>query len=275
MYGRHGECPVPIVAARTPSHCFEAAIEAVRIALVYRTPVLLLSDGYLANGAEPWRLPDIASLPDLRVEFATQPNHTDEDGRRVFWPYLRDERTLARPWAIPGTPGLEHRIGGLEKLDGSGEVSYDPENHEKMVHLRAAKVAGIAADIAPVEVDDPDGIGGAPLLVLGWGSTFGAIATAVGRVRERGLDVAHAHLVHLNPFPANLGEVLESYPSILVPEANLGQLVKLVRAEFLVDAKSLTKVQGVPFHAAQIEDAVLEMLGVDAGASLQTQDVAS
>ncbi len=275
MYGRHGECPVPIVAARTPSHCFEAAIEAVRIALVYRTPVLLLSDGYLANGAEPWRLPDIASLPDLRVEFATQPNHTDEDGRRVFWPYLRDERTLARPWAIPGTPGLEHRIGGLEKLDGSGEVSYDPENHEKMVRLRAAKVAGIAADIAPVEVDDPDGIGGAPLLVLGWGSTFGAIATAVGRVRERGLDVAHAHLVHLNPFPANLGEVLESYPSILVPEANLGQLVKLVRAEFLVDAKSFTKVQGVPFHAAQIEDAVLEMLGMDAGASLQTQDVAS
>jgi 2-oxoglutarate ferredoxin oxidoreductase subunit alpha len=276
MYGRHGECPVPIVAARTPSHCFEAAIEAVRIALVYRTPVLLLSDGYLANGAEPWRLPDIASLPDLRVEFATQPNHTDEDGKRVFWPYLRDERTLARPWALPGTPGLEHRIGGLEKLDGSGEVSYDPQNHEKMVQLRAAKVAGIAADIAPVEVDDPDGIGAAPLLVLGWGSTFGAIATAVRRVREMGLDVAHAHLVHLNPFPPNLGEVLESYPSILVPEANLGQLVKLVRAEFLVDAKSLTKVQGAPFLAAQIEDAVLEMLGVDATAArLQEQDVAS
>ncbi len=276
MYGRHGECPVPILAARTPSHCFEAAIEAVRIALTYRTPVLLLSDGYLANGAEPWRLPDTNSLPDLRVELATEANHTDEDGRKVFWPYLRDERTLARPWAIPGTPGLEHRIGGLEKLDGSGEVSYDPENHEKMVRLRAAKVAGIARDIAPVEVDDPDGIGGAPLLVLGWGSTFGAIATAVRRVRERGLEVAHAHLVHLNPFPANLGEVFASYANVLVPEANLGQLVKMVRAEFLVDAKSLTKVQGVPFHAAQIEEAVLEMLGADAPATnVEAQDVAS
>ncbi|MGD0320960.1 MAG: 2-oxoacid:acceptor oxidoreductase subunit alpha [Acidimicrobiales bacterium] len=276
MYGRHGECPVPILAARTPSHCFEAAIEAVRIALTYRTPVLLLSDGYLANGAEPWRLPDTNSLPDLRVELATEANHTDEDGRKVFWPYLRDERTLARPWAIPGTPGLEHRIGGLEKLDGSGEVSYDPENHEKMVRLRAAKVARIAADIAPVEVDDPDGIGAAPLLVLGWGSTFGAIATAVRRVRERGLEVAHAHLVHLNPFPANLGEVLASYANVLVPEANLGQLVKMVRAEFLVDAKSLTKVQGVPFHAAQIEEAVLEMLGADASATnLEARDVAS
>jgi 2-oxoglutarate ferredoxin oxidoreductase subunit alpha len=276
MYGRHGECPVPIVAARTPSHCFEAAIEAARIALVYRTPVFLLSDGYLANGAEPWRLPAVASLPDLRVEFATQPNHTDEDGQGVFWPYLRDERTLARPWALPGTPGLEHRIGGLEKLDGSGEVSYDSQNHEKMVRLRAAKVAGIAADIAPVEVDDPGGIGAAPLLVLGWGSTFGAIAAAVRQVREMGLEVAHAHLVHLNPFPPNLGEVLESYPSVLVPEANLGQLVKLVRSEFLVDAKSLTKVQGAPFLSAQIEDAVLEMLGVDATAvSLHEEDVAS
>jgi 2-oxoglutarate ferredoxin oxidoreductase subunit alpha len=210
------------------------------------------------------------------VELATEANPTDEDGRKVFWPYLRDERTLARPWAIPGTPGLEHRIGGLEKLDGSGEVSYDPENHEKMVRLRAAKVARIAADIAPVEVDDPDGIGAAPLLVLGWGSTFGAIATAVRRVRERGLEVAHAHLVHLNPFPANLGEVLASYANVLVPEANLGQLVKMVRAEFLVDAKSLTKVQGVPFHAAQIEEAVLEMLGADASATnLEARDVAS
>jgi 2-oxoglutarate ferredoxin oxidoreductase subunit alpha len=265
MYGRHGECPVPIVAARTPSHCFDAAIEAVRIALTYRTPVLLLSDGYLANGSEPWRLPDVGSLPDLEVEFATRPNHVGEDGEAVFWPYLRDERTLARPWAVPGTPGLEHRVGGLEKLDGSGEVSYEAENHERMVHLRAAKVAGIAADIPPVEVDDPDGVGGASVLVVGWGSTFGAIATAVRRVRARGLEVAHAHLVHLNPFPSNLGRVLESYQKVLVPEANLGQLVKLLRAEFLVDAKALTKVQGVPFHAAQIEEAILEMLGVEPG----------
>jgi 2-oxoglutarate ferredoxin oxidoreductase subunit alpha len=275
MYGRHGECPVPIVAARTPSHCFEAAIEAVRIALDYRTPVLLLSDGYLANGAEPWRLPDVASLPDLRVEFASEPNHEDEDGEAVFWPYLRDEHTLARPWAIPGTPGLEHRVGGLEKLDGSGEVSYEPENHERMVHLRAAKVAGIAADIPQVDVDDPDGIGGASVLVVGWGSTFGAIATAVRRVRERGFDVAHAHLVHLNPFPQNLGKVLQSYPNVLVPEANLGQLVKLLRAEFLVDAKSLTKVQGAPFQAAQIEEAILETLGEEPGRSTETKDLAS
>jgi 2-oxoglutarate ferredoxin oxidoreductase subunit alpha len=275
MYGRHGESPVPIVAARTPSHCFWAAIEAVRIAVTYRTPVLLLSDGYLANGAEAWRLPDVGSLPDIEAGIATQPNHTDEDGQNVFWPYLRDERTLARPWALPGTPGLEHRIGGLEKVDGSGEVSYDPQNHEKMVHIRAAKVAGIAAGIAPVEVDDPDGIGWAPVLVLGWGSTFGAIATAVRRIRERGFEVAHAHLVHVNPFPPNLGEVLESYSSILVPEANLGQLVKLVRAEFLVDAKSLTKVQGVPFHAGEIEEAVLAMLGVDPGTSTDEEDVAS
>jgi 2-oxoglutarate ferredoxin oxidoreductase subunit alpha len=279
MYGRHGECPVPIVAARTPSHCFDAAIEAVRIALTYRTPVLLLSDGYLANGSEPWRLPDVGLLPDLEVEFATRPNHVGEDGEAVFWPYLRDERTLARPWAVPGTPGLEHRVGGLEKLDGSGEVSYEPENHERMVHLRAAKVAGIAADIPAVEVDDPDGVGGASMLVVGWGSTFGAIATAVRRVRSRGLEVAHVHLVHLNPFPQNLGKVLESYPKVLVPEANLGQLVKLLRAEFLVDAKALTKVQGVPFHAAQIEEAMLEMLGEEPGGThegtAQNKDLAS
>ena len=279
MYGRHGECPVPIVAARTPSHCFDAAIEAVRIALTYRTPVLLLSDGYLANGSEPWRLPDVGSLPDLKVEFATRPNHVGEDGEGVFWPYVRDERTLARPWAVPGTPGLEHRVGGLEKLDGSGEVSYEPENHERMVHLRAAKVAGIAADIPPVEIDDPDGVGGASVLVVGWGSTFGAIATAVRRVRSRGLEVAHAHLVHLNPFPQNLGKVIESYPKVLVPEANLGQLVKLLRAEFLVDAKALTKVQGVPFHAAQIEEAILEMLGEEPGGAdettAQNKDLAS
>jgi 2-oxoglutarate/2-oxoacid ferredoxin oxidoreductase subunit alpha len=275
MFGRHGESPVPIVAAYTPSHCFEAALEAVRIAVKYRTPVFLLSDGYLANGAEPWRLPDVDSLPDLQVEFATAPNHTDESGQSTFWPYLRDEETLARPWALPGTPGLEHRIGALEKEDGSGNVSYDPQNHEKMVRLRAAKVAGIASDIEPVEVDDPDGPGGADVLLVGWGSTYGAIAAGVRRLRARQVKVAHAQVVHLNPFPSNLGNVLKSYSNVLVPEANLGQLAKLLRAEFLVDAKSLTKVQGVPFRAAEIESAVLEMLGIDPDSNVASEEVAS
>jgi len=275
MFGRHGEAPVPIVAPMTPSHCFEVAIEAARLAITYRTPVIVLSDGYLANGAEPWRLPDVASLPDIRAGFATATNHTDEGGTPVFWPYVRDDDTLARPWAVPGTPGLEHRIGGLEKDDGSGNVSYDPVNHEHMVHLRAAKVAGIANAIAPLSVDDPDGVGGAPVLILGWGSTFGAIAAGVRRIRARGLKVAHAHLVHLNPFPANLGEVLHAYGKVLVPEANLGQLAKLVRADFLVDAKTLSKIQGVPFRAAEIEEAVLEMLGTDATVHDEGQDVAS
>ncbi len=266
---------MPIVAPMTPSHCFEVAIEAARIAVKYRTPVIVLSDGYLANGAEPWRLPDPESLPDLHTDFATATNHTDADGTPAFWPYIRDEETLARPWAVPGTPGLEHRIGALEKEDGSGNVSYDPVNHEYMVHLRAAKVAGIARDIPPVEVDDPAGLGGAPVLVLGWGSTFGAIAAGVRRVRARGLQVAHAHLVHLNPFPANLGEVLHAYDKVLVPEANLGQLAKLVRAAFLVDARTLSKVQGVPFRAAEIEEVVLEMLGADASTTAAQEDVAS
>ncbi|MHB1923083.1 MAG: 2-oxoacid:acceptor oxidoreductase subunit alpha [Acidimicrobiales bacterium] len=257
MYGRHGEAPVPIVAAKTPSHCFEAAIEAARIALKYRTPVFLLSDGYLANGSEPWKLPDVDSLPDISVDFATEPNHVDEEGNSVFWPYIRDEETLARPWAIPGTPGLEHRIGGIEKADGSGNISYEPANHERMVHLRAAKVAGIAKDIPDAEVDHEDG---AELLVLGWGSTYGAIQAAVRRVRARGTKVAHAHLVHLNPLPPNLGDVLSRYSRIIVPEMNLGQLSKMVRAEFLVDARSVTKVQGQPFRAAELESAILEAL---------------
>ena len=258
MYGRHGEAPVPIVAPRTPSQCFDAAIEAVRIAVRYRTPVILLSDGYLANGAEPWRLPDLDSLPVIEPDFASEPNHTEEDGTAAFWPYVRDPETLARPWAPPGVPGLEHRIGGLEKADGSGNVSYDPVNHERMVHLRGAKVAGIARDIPPIEVDDPDGK--AEVLVLGWGSTYGAIAAGVRRVRARGLQVAHAHLFHLNPFPSDLGEVLRRYPKVLVPEVNLGQLSRLVRAEFLVDARSLNKMQGVPFRAAEIETAIVTLL---------------
>ena len=258
MYGRHGEAPVPIIAPGTPSQCFDAAIEAVRIAVKYRTPVILLSDGYLANGAEPWRLPDLDSLPVIEPDFASEPNHADEDGSPAFWPYVRDPETLARPWAPPGVPGLEHRIGGLEKADGSGNVSYDPVNHERMVHLRAAKVAGIARDIAPMEVDDAGG--NAEVLVLGWGSTYGAIAAGVRRVRARGLEVAHVHLFHLNPFPSELGEVLHRYPKILVPEVNLGQLSRLVRAEFLVDARSLNKMQGVPFRAAEIETAIVTLL---------------
>ncbi len=257
IFGRHGEAPVPVVAAMTPAHCFQTAIEAVRIALKYRTPVFLLSDGYLANGSEPWCLPDVESLPDISVPFAAGTNHADEDGNQRFWPYIRDEDTLARPWAIPGTPGLEHRIGGLEKADGSGDVSYDPANHERMVRLRAEKVAGIARDIPLLEVDDPDG---ADALVLGWGSTYGAIAAAVRRVRSRGLKIAHAQLMHLNPFPRNLGEVLGGYGRVLVPEGNLGQLIKLVRAEYLVDAHSFTKIQGVPFRAAEMEGAILSLM---------------
>ena len=252
MYGRHGEAPIPIVAPRTPSHCFAMVIEAVRIALKYRTPVFLLSDGYLANGTEPWLLPDVGTLPDIGVDFAEGPNHGSE-----FWPYLRDPETLARPWAIPGTPGLEHRIGGIEKEDGTGNISYDPANHDRMTRLRAAKVAGIAKDIPLTEVDHQDG---ADVLVLGWGSTYGSIAAAVQRVRARGLAVAQAHLTHLNPFPPDLGAVLRRYPKVIVPEMNLGHLSRMVRAEYLVDARALTKVAGQPFRAAEIEDAIVEAL---------------
>jgi 2-oxoglutarate ferredoxin oxidoreductase subunit alpha len=258
MYGRHGEAPLPVVAAYSPSHCFFAAIEAARIALKYRTPVILLSDGYLANGSEPWRLPDVADLPDISVAFATATNHADEDGTPRFWPYLRDPETLARPWAVPGTAGLAHRIGGIEKADGAGNISYEPENHAAMVGLRAAKVAGIAKDIPPTmvtgDVDD------AELLVLGWGSTWGAITGGVNRARAAGRKVAHAHLVHLNPFPADLGEVLGRYPKVIVPEMNMGQLVRLVRAEYLVDARPVTKVEGVPFTAAELHEEIMGVL---------------
>jgi 2-oxoglutarate ferredoxin oxidoreductase subunit alpha len=252
MFGRNGEAPVPIVAPRSPADCFWAAIEAARIALRYRTPVFLLSDGYLANGSEPWRLPDVAELPDISVPFATAPNHDGE-----FWPYLRDPETLARPWAIPGTPGLEHRIGGLEKADGTGNISYDPDNHDRMVALRAAKVAGIARDIDPVEVDD-DTDGDARTLVLGWGSTYGPIGAAVRRVRGRGEAVAQAHLRHLNPFPRDLGEVLHRYGKVLIPEMNSGQLRRLVRAEYLVDATGYNRVTGKPFKAEELEHVILE-----------------
>jgi 2-oxoglutarate ferredoxin oxidoreductase subunit alpha len=258
MFGRHGESPLPIVAAYSASHCFEAAIEAARIALKYRTPVILLSDGYIANGAEPWLLPDLSTLPDLRTDFATEPNHVNEDGTEVFWPYERDPETLARAWAVPGTPGLTHRIGGIEKQDGSGNISYDPENHEHMVRLRARKVAGIAKDVPDLvvegDVDDAD------VLVLGWGSTWGAIGGAMDRCRAKGKKVARAHLVHLSPFPSNIEAVVKRYPKVLIPEMNLGQLSMLIRAQFLVDARSATKVKGQPFTAGELEQAILEEL---------------
>jgi 2-oxoglutarate ferredoxin oxidoreductase subunit alpha len=252
LYGRNSESPVPVVAAATPGECFEAAIEAARIAVKYRTPVFLLSDAYLANGSEPWLLPDLAELPDISVDFATEPNFEGE-----FMPYLRDESTLARPWAIPGTPGLEHRIGGLEKADVTGNVSYDPDNHDLMVRLRAQKVAGIASDIPELDVDDPDG---ARLLVLSWGGTYGPVAAGVRRVRKDGGRVAHAHLKHLNPFPRNTGDVLRRYERVLVPEINLGQLLQLVRAEFLVDAVGYNRVRGLPLRAGEIEQAIGAML---------------
>jgi 2-oxoglutarate ferredoxin oxidoreductase subunit alpha len=257
MFGRHGEAPVPVVAAYSPAHCFEAVIEAARLALKYRTPVYVLSDGYLANGSEPWRLPDLADLPDISVAFADGPNHVDDDGTAVFWPYKRDPETLARPWAVPGTPGLMHRIGGIEKEDGTGNISYTPDNHSKMVHIRAAKVAGIARDIPVATVS---GDADAELCVLAWGSTWGAVADASRRVREGGKKVAWVHLTHLNPLPANLGEVLRRFRKVLVPELNLGHLCRMVRAEYLVDARPVTKVAGLPFTAAELESAITAAL---------------
>ena len=256
MFGRNGEAPVPIVAPQTPADCFDAAIEAARIALTYRTPVLLLSDGYLANGSEPWRIPDTDELPDLQVQFAQGPNHTLDDGTDVFWPYKRDPHTLARPWAIPGTPGLEHRIGGIEKQDGTGNISYDPANHDFMVRTRQAKIDGI--DVPDVEVDDPSGA--ATTLVLGWGSTYGPITAAVRRLRGAGEAIAQAHLRHLNPFPRNLGAVLKGYETVVIPEMNLGQLATLVRAKYLVDAHSYNQVNGMPFKAEQLATALKEAI---------------
>jgi len=252
MYGRHGESPLPIVAARTPGHCFDTALEAVRIAVKYRTPVILLSDTFLTNSSEPWRLPEIENLPEIDPKFATQPNH--DDG---FMPYLRDDN-LARPWAVPGTEGLKHRVGGLEKEDVTGNISYEAANHERMTHLRAAKVAKIAEDIPPLVVDDPDG--DASLLVLGWGSTYGAIAAAVRRVRAQGKAVASAHLMHLSPLPKNTEDVLRKYPKVLIPEMNMGQLWRILRAEFLVEAELFSKVQGQPIHAAEVEAEILRRL---------------
>src|SRR4051794_24804451 len=249
MFGRNGEAPLPIVAPQSPGDCFDAAVEAIRIAVSYRTPVMLLSDGYLANGSEPWRIPETSEMPAIDPNFATEPNHmaTTPKGeeKAEFWPYLRDENTLARPWAIPGTAGLEHRIGGLEKADGHGNISYDPTNHDLMVRTRRAKVDRIADSIGPVDVDDPDGR--ARLLVLGWGSTYGPIGAACRRIRAAGGAIAQAHLRHLNPFPADLGAVLRRYDRVIVPEMNLGQLALLLRARYLVDVVGYNQVRGLPF----------------------------
>jgi 2-oxoglutarate ferredoxin oxidoreductase subunit alpha len=258
MFGRNGEAPVPVVAPRSPADCFDAALEAARIATQFRVPVILLSDGYLANGSEPWRVPEPADLPDLTVEFATEPN-AEVDGRATFHPYVRDPQTLARPWAVPGTAGLEHRIGGIEKADITGNISYDPANHDFMVRTRQAKVDAVAATIPPTEVDDPSGR--ARVLVLGWGSTYGPIGAACRRVRRAGIDVAQAHLRHLNPFPSDLGDVLGRYDKVLVPEMNLGygfggQLAMLVRAKYLVDAIGYNRVRGLPFKAAELADVI-------------------
>jgi len=246
LYGRHGEAPLVVIAPKSPSDCFHAALEAARIALTYRTPVILLSDGYIANGSEPWLLPEVASLPDLRVDLATEAN--GEDGR--FLPYLRDPVTLARPWAVPGTPGLEHRIGGLEKADRTGDISYDPENHDFMVRMRAERIAAIP--VPDVEVDDPDDH--ARVLVLGWGSTYGPIGAACRALRHRGLPIAQAHLRHLHPLPANLGAVLRGYDRVVIPEMNLGQLAAVIRAAYLVDAIPFNQVSGLPFTAATLEN---------------------
>jgi 2-oxoglutarate ferredoxin oxidoreductase subunit alpha len=256
MFGRNGESPVPVLAPRTPADCFAVALDAVRIATTYRTPVLLLSDGYLANGSEPWAVPDVDDLPDLHVALTDAPNDTDADGDPVFHPYLRDPETLARPWAVPGTPGLEHRIGGIEKADVTGNISYDPDNHDRMVRLRQAKVDGIT--VPDLEVEDPSGE--ARVLVLGWGSTYGPIAAASRVVRNSGRPVACAHLGHLNPFPANLGEVLRRYDRVVVPEMNLGQLALLLRAEFLVDVRSHTAVRGLPFTTVELADVISQTL---------------
>ncbi|UOY01815.1 2-oxoacid:acceptor oxidoreductase subunit alpha [Blastococcus sp. PRF04-17] len=248
MFGRNGEAPVPVIAPQSPGDCFYAAVEAARIALAYRTPVILLSDGYLANGAEPWAVPDVESLPDLTrdVGFATEPN--GEDGE--FLPYLRDEETLARPWAIPGTAGMQHRVGGLEKADRTGNISYDAANHDFMTRIRQAKVDGIAASLPPTEVDDPDG--DARVAVIGWGSTYGPIGAACRRVRRSGRSIAQIHLRHLNPMPADLGDILARYDRVICPEMNLGQLALLLRAKYLVDVESHTQVRGLPFRAAEL-----------------------
>ncbi len=272
MFGRNGESPVPIVAPRSPGDCFDAALEAIRIAVTYRTPVMLLSDGMLANGSEPWRVPELAELPDIDPDFATTTNHGsgETDDPAEFWPYLRAEATLARPWAIPGTPGLEHRIGGLEKGDGHGNISYDPANHDFMVRTRAAKVERIAESLPPLEVDDPDGL--AKVVVLGWGSTYGPIGAGVRRVRKAGYRAAQVHLRHLNPFPRDLGEILARYDKVLIPEMNLGQLALLIRGHYLVDAVGYNQVNGMPLKAADLAEAIGNLVAEAEGIEVDLTD---
>jgi 2-oxoglutarate/2-oxoacid ferredoxin oxidoreductase subunit alpha len=262
MFGRNGEAPVPVIAPRSPGDCFDAAIEACRMALTYRTPVILLSDGYLANGAEPWAIPDVDSLPDLTVDFASEPN--GEDGE--FLPYLRDPETLARPWAVPGTAGLQHRIGGLEKADRTGNISYDPANHDFMTRTRQAKIDGIAASLPPTEVDDPDG--DATVAVIGWGSTYGPIGAACRRIRRSGRSVAQIHLRHINPMPADLGDILRRYDRVVCPEMNLGQLALLLRGRYLIDIESHTQVRGLPFRAAELAAVLQDAIDSTHGAPL-------
>jgi 2-oxoglutarate ferredoxin oxidoreductase subunit alpha len=254
MYGRNGECPVAIVAPQSPGDCFTVAMEAVRIAFRFMTPVILLSDGYLANGAEPWRIPDPKELPRIEVKHPTEPN-SNGNGHAGFLPYKRDER-LVRPWAIPGTPGLEHRIGGIEKQDVTGNVNYDPENHEHMVRTRAQKIANIANEIPLLEVLGPEQ---GDVLVIGWGGTYGSILTAVQRAQRKGIKVAQAHLRYLNPMPRNIGDVLKRYKRVLVPELNGGQLCSMIRAKYLIDAVSLSKVQGRPFLVSELESKIEEL----------------
>ncbi|TNC24762.1 2-oxoacid:acceptor oxidoreductase subunit alpha [Mumia zhuanghuii] len=251
MFGRNGEAPLPVIAPQSPSDCFDAALEAARIAITYRTPVMLLSDGYLANGSEPWQIPDAASLPRIEPDFATAPGEGE-----TFMPYARDAETHAPAWAPPGVAGLEHRVGGIEKADGTGNISYDPANHDRMVRHRAAKVARVAESIPDLVVDDPSG--DARVLVLGWGSTYGPIGAGVRSARAQGIDVAHTHLRHLNPFPRNLGEVLRAYDSVIVPEMNLGQLSMLLRARYLVDVQGYDKVTGMPFGSEELAEVIAQ-----------------
>jgi 2-oxoglutarate ferredoxin oxidoreductase subunit alpha len=253
-YGRNGECPMPIVSASTPSDCFAAAYEAVRIAVQHMTPVILLSDGYIANGAEPWRFPKSEDLLPIEVKFKTELGH----GEDKFQPYLRDEK-LVRPWAIPGTPGLEHRIGGLEKQNITGNVSYEPENHQLMVKIRQEKVDKIADHIPEQHLDSGPEKG--KLLVLGWGSTYGSIKSAVAELQAEGYAISHAHLRHMRPFPKNLGDILKNFETVLIPEINNGQLIKIIRDQYLVDAKGYNKIMGVPITKTELVMKLREMLG--------------
>jgi 2-oxoglutarate ferredoxin oxidoreductase subunit alpha len=258
MYGRNGEAPLPVFAPRSPADCFDTAIEAARVAIDFRTPVILLSDGYLANGSEPWRVPDVRHFPAIDPRFATEPNHETETGDREFWPYQRDADTLARPWAIPGTPDLMHRIGGIEKADGHGNISYDPANHDHMVRTRAAKVERVSAVIGDTVVDDPGEH--SKVLVIGWGSTYGPAAAACRALRDQGHSIAQAHLRHINPFPHDLGEVLSRYDRVVCPEMNLGQLSILLRSQYLVDVVGINQVRGMPFQVRELEVELLRHL---------------